>query len=91
MGPEVERGKVAILEHVKEVMKAYSLEPTILVFQWKEDFENVRWNLNVFRGSRKRQLHFKEQDVETWHETPAVAGKYLKAILSVVECMLKNR
>jgi hypothetical protein len=90
MDPEVARGKAAILEHVKEVMQAYSIESTGLVFQWKEDFEKARWNLNVFSGSRKRQLRFQEQDVEAWQETPEVAGKYLATILSVVECLLKN-
>lgn len=88
MRPEVEHGKTAILEHVKELMKTSSLDPEGLVFRWEENFDRAQWNLNIFRGRKSRQLHFREEDVEAWATTPEVAGRQLRRILHVIE-MLK--
>jgi hypothetical protein len=91
MYPQVERGKMAIVEHVKEVLQGYKIEPTELVFQWQEDDGKAFWNLNLYRGKERQQLGFSERELERWPESPEVAGKHLAAILSVVECLLKKR
>jgi hypothetical protein len=88
MSPEVEHGKTAILKHVKELMKTASLDPKGLVFRWEENFDKTQWNLNIFRGRKSRQLHFREEDVEAWAATPEVAGRHLRRILHAIE-MLK--
>jgi len=89
MSPEVEHGKTAIVEHVKELMKTYLIDPAGLVFRWEENFDQALWNLNIFMGRKSRQLHFREEDVEAWAATPTVAGRHMASILHVIE-MLKN-
>jgi hypothetical protein len=88
--PEVEKGKAAIVECVMEIMRDYSIEPEKLVFQWDEDFDRSRWNLNIYRGKQRRQLGFREQDVEDWPSDIKVAERYKAAILKAVELFLRN-
>ena len=90
MDPHVEKGKAAIVEDVKGIMHDYSIEPEELVFQWIEDFDRSRWNLNIHRGKQRRQLGFREQDVEAWPEDLKVADRYRAAILKAVELFLRN-
>jgi hypothetical protein len=87
---QVERGKAAIVEHMMETMRGYSIESMELVFQWKEDVEKTSWSLSVYRGKERRQLEFRGQDVEAWAESPEVAGKYQAAILNLVDGFLKK-
>ena len=83
--PKVEKGKAAILSHVKDVMRSFSIELGEFIFHWDEDGENARWNLVLNRGRNKRQLSFREHDVEAWEEDTLIADKYRAAVLSVVD------
>ena len=40
--PKVEKGKAAILSHVKDVMRNFSIELEEFIFHWDEDCENAR-------------------------------------------------
>ena len=83
--PKAEKGKAAILSHVKDVMRNFSIELEEFIFHWDEDPENARWTLVLNRGRNKRQLSFREHDVEAWEEDTLIADKYRAAVLSVVD------
>lgn len=90
MDPNVEKGKATIVEDIKGIMCDYSIEPEKLVFQRIEDFDRSRWSLNIYRGKQRRQLGFREQDVEAWPNDIKVADRYKAAILKAVELFLRN-
>ena len=58
MSPEVQHGKTAILEHLKELMKTSSLDPEGLVFRWEENFDRAQRNLNIFKGKEEPPTPF---------------------------------
>lgn len=88
--PKVERGKAAILNHLQKIMRDSLVEPREIRFHWDEDRENARWILAVNRERNRRQLSFREHDVEGWEEDILLADKYRAAILSVVDLFTKR-
>lgn len=82
---DLERGKEAILAHVKKVIQDRSLDPSMYTFEWSYSFSTSEWRLAVALGKNRRAISFLEQDVRDWTGDEELSSRYSERILNVIE------
>ena len=90
-GSDLEIGKTAILEIVREVARSQKVDVHQLVFEWKLDSGRSQWLLWVSSGKKRVVLRIEGLDIAAWPTSHETAGKYMVKIIHIMEIMRRSQ
>ncbi len=87
----IERGKDAILDHVKAIMHARGVDPAQFAFEWSFNFSGSEWQLTISLGKNRHAIMFLEQDVREWLEYEESRFTYSVRIYNAIERLQRQQ
>lgn len=84
-------GKANILDLVREISRSSGVDLSSLVFEWKADSEKAQVILLVHEGKKRYVLRLEESDVAAWPKNTTVAGKYVRRIILIMDCVMRGQ
>lgn len=90
-GSDLELGKAAILEIVKEVSRGLKVDYNRFAFEWKLDPKRSQMLPLIRNGNKQHVLRIEEKDVAAWPASHEIAQKYTVRIIHIMEIVKRSQ